>query len=85
MFWNKRSDKLRDELISVLKMEVEVLRKRHDMDCQRIDRLTEAIARKANVDLIMPLPEPPPPERVSMPNPWKDPNPVTDFPKEKIS
>ena len=42
----------------------------------------EALARKANIDLIMPLPAPVPVERVVVPNPWKDPNFVTDKFKE---
>jgi len=80
--WFWRKSELKDELIQSLQGEIAYLRKQHDLDCQRIDRLTEALARRANVDLILPIPDPPPPERVHVPNPWKDPNLVTDrFPE----
>lgn len=82
MFWQSKRDQLTDNLISVLKDEIDVLRRRHAHDCERVDRLMEALARKANVDLIMPLPPPVPVERISVPNPWKDPNQVTsNFPE----
>jgi hypothetical protein len=81
MWWSRQPD-AKDLLIQSLRGEVEYLRNQHSTDGQRIDRLTEAIARKANVDLIMPLPDPPPVERVTLPNPWKDPNPVTSQFKE---
>jgi hypothetical protein len=82
MFWQSRRERLQIELILILKDEVSVLRKLHDTDCQRIDRLTEALARRGNVDLVMPLPDPIPAERIFTPNPWKDPNLVTDrFPE----
>lgn len=82
MWWRSQSGKLRDDLISVLKDEIQVLRLRHQHDLERCDRLMEALARKANVDLIMPLPPAPPIERVSVPNHWKDPNLVTASFKE---
>ena len=83
MLWlTKREDQLRDDLISILKDEIAVLRKRHNTDCERIDRLMEALSRKANIDLVMPQPIPPVMERVNMSNPWKDPNLVTDKFKE---
>lgn len=82
MFWQSKREALQLDLISVLKDEVQVLRKRHNTDCERIDRLMEALARKASIDLIMPLPPPVPVERVVMPNPWKDPNQVTSNFKE---
>ena len=85
MFWQSKREALQQELIGVLKDEIAVLRRRHDHDCERVDRLMEALARKANVDLVMPLPPPVPVERVSVPNPWKDPNLVTDkFQKENV-
>jgi hypothetical protein len=80
--WLKRGPDAKDTLIESLRDEIVYLRNRHDTDAQRVDRLMEALARKANVDLIMPLPPPPPIERISVPNPWKDPNQVTNF-KEK--
>lgn len=71
-------------LIAVQREEIVHLRLQHDRDRQRIDRLTESLARKAGVDLIMPPPElPPQPPTVPLPNPWKDPNPVTLI-KEKV-
>lgn len=71
-------------LIGELKRVNEMLEDRHKLDCERIDRLMEALARRAGVDLIMPAPPLPEPERINLPNPWKDPNVVTDkFPKEK--
>ena len=76
MWWHKQSD-LKDDLISVLKDERDVLRRRHEKDCERIDRLMEALARKANIDLVMPMPVIPPTERTYTPNPWKDPSLVT--------
>lgn len=83
MWWKRQpSPDAKDTLIESLRGEIVYLRHQHDYDGQRIDRLTEALARKANVDLIMPLPDPTPIERVSVPNPWKDPNLVTDnFPE----
>ena len=83
MWWQSKRDKLTDDLISVLKMEIDVLRKRHNTDCERVDRLMEALARKANVDLVMPLPPPVLTERIAVPNPWKDPNQVTPI-KEAV-
>lgn len=80
MWW--KSQHLRDDLISVLKDEIAVLRHRHQTDCERVDRLMEALARRANIDLVMPMPSPPPIERISVPNPWKDPNPVSTTFKE---
>jgi len=44
---------------------------------ERIDRLVEALARKANIDIVMPQPPPVPIERTITRNPWKDPNLVT--------
>lgn len=83
MWWTSKLDKARDELIAVLKLEIQALRQRHDTDRERVDRLMEALARKANVDLIMPMPTPPPVEKVYVANPWKDPNAVTDvFPEQ---
>lgn len=83
-WWKRQLIDPRDALISVLKDEIQVLRLRHDTDCQRLDRLMEALARRANIDLVMPMPAPPPIERTSLPNPWKDPNLVTDrFPTLK--
>lgn len=76
MWWRKQPD-AKDTLIESLRGEIVYLRHQHDTDCQRIDRLTEALARRANVDLIMPMPDAPPIERVHVPNPWKDPNQVT--------
>lgn len=84
MFWQSKREQLTDNLISVLKDEIDVLRRRHVHDCERVDRLMEALARKANVDLIMPLPPPVPVERISVPNPWKDPNQVTSNFKEAV-
>jgi hypothetical protein len=81
--WLKRGPDAKDTLIESLRGEIAYLRNRHDIDAQRVDRLMEALARKANVDLIMPLPPPQPIERVSVPNPWKDPNQVTTQFKEK--
>ena len=73
-----KTEELLNRLISVQKEEILCLRVLHDRDRQRIDRLTESLARKAGVDLIMPPPElPPQPPTVPLPNPWKDPNPVT--------
>lgn len=82
VWWQSKREAIELSLIAVLKDEIQVLRKRHNTDCERIDRLMEALARKANIDLVMPLPPPVPVERISVPNPWKDPNPVTDkFPE----
>ena len=85
MWWRKKHHTdARDALISVLKDEVTVLRQRHQYDSERIDRLMEVLARKSGIDLIMPTPpisvkmEPP------LPNPWKDPNPVTDLWPESV-
>ena len=80
-WWTRRPD-AKDALIETLRAEAAYLRHQHDIDGQRIDRLTEALARKANVDLIMPLPEPVITERTYVPNPWKDPNLVTSNFKE---
>ena len=82
MWWQRKPDP-RDALISVLKDERDVLRSRHDKDLERIDRLMEALARRANVELIMPSPPIPVVERIHVPNPWKDPNQVTGNFKEK--
>lgn len=88
LWWNNKRDReldaLKVDLIVVLKDEIAVLRKRHDLDCQRIDRLTEALARRANVDLVMPLPELAPVPQPIVRNPWKDPNQVTSiFPEDE--
>lgn len=65
-------------LIDVQKDEIANLRLRLDKSQERVDRLTEALSRKAGVDLIMPAPPlPPQPPTVPLPNPWKDPNQVT--------
>lgn len=65
-------------LIEVQKDEIAHLRHMLDTQHQRVDRLTEALSRKAGVDLIMPPPPlPPQPPTVPLANPWKDPNPVT--------
>jgi len=82
VFWQSKREALQLELITVLKDEIAVLRTRHSRDCERVDRLMEALARKAGVDLIMPMPPPVATERVHVPNPWKDPTRVTgDFPE----
>lgn len=84
--WWQRQSKVDPNvaLVSVLKEEIQVLRLQHDTDLQRMDRLMEALARRAGVDLVMPMPLAPPAERVQMPNIWKDPNPVTGiFPQER--
>jgi hypothetical protein len=82
MWWR---NKTQDALVQVLKEEVAALRLRHDTDTQRMDRLMEAMARRAGIDLVMPMPPPPPiTEPIRIPNPWKDPDHVTDhFQKEK--
>lgn len=71
-------DEARKQVVAQLQCIVELLNKRHDQDLERIDRLMEALARKAGVDLIMPTLPLPPTEKVHVPNPWKDPNLVTD-------
>jgi hypothetical protein len=78
MWWNKQLDATRADLVAVLKLEVAVLRTRHEKDLERVDRLMEALARKANVDLVMPQSPLPQVERTIVSNPWKDPNLVTD-------
>ena len=87
MWWQRKPAVDPNEvLIKVLKEEIAVLRLQHDTDLQRMDRLMEALARRANVDLVMPMPPIPQVETapIRIPNPWKDPNLVTDnFPKEK--
>jgi len=76
-----KPERILRELIAIQREEITVLRHLNDSNRERIDRLTEALARKANVDLIMPQPPPPPVVPTKpMPNPWKDPNPITlDF------
>lgn len=78
--WFRRQPKVDQNvaLVNVLKEEIQVLRLQHDTDLQRMDRLMEALARRANVDLVMPMPPAPVVERTPLPNPWKDPSPVTD-------
>lgn len=77
MWWRRQQVDPNAALVQVLKDEIAVLRLQHDTDLQRMDRLMEALARRANVDLVMPVPIPPVIERTSIPNPWKDPNQVT--------
>lgn len=81
--WIHRRD-YRDELVSVLRDEVDVYRKLLATERERIDRLTEALARRGDTDLVMPSPPPlPVMPAVRTPNPWKDPNPVTaNWPQE---
>lgn len=81
----KRRRNLQDELISVLRDEVVVLRAINATERERIDRLTEALARRGDTDLVMPSPLPLPVMPAVRPsNPWKDPNPVTaTWPQEK--
>ncbi len=69
-------------LIQLLKDEIARLHQQHNVDLQRIDRLMEGLARRANVDLVMPSPDLPPAEKVYVPNPWKDPNRATFEVKE---
>lgn len=70
-------------LVAVLKDEIIVLRLQHDTDLQRMDRLMEALARRANVDLVMPMPVAVPTSvPIPLPNPWKDHNQVTTNFKE---
>lgn len=76
MWWKPKPDP-NAALIESLRGEIQYLRQRHETDSQRVDRLMEALARRTGVDLVMPLPEPPPIEKVYVPNPWKDPNAVT--------
>ena len=85
MRWWWQNDIVQDSIVSVLKEEVSILHRRHQQDCERIDRLMEALARRAGVDLVMPVTAPiPEPIHIPQPNPWKDPNPVTSaFQKEK--
>lgn len=67
-----------DELISVLEDEVKILRSINAIERERIDRLTEALARRGDTDLVMPSPPPISVAPAVRPtNPWKDPNPVT--------
>lgn len=69
----------KDELIVNLKEQIVSLTRQSNLDRERCDRLMEALAAKANVNLIMPAPEIKiPMERTVTPNPWKDPNLVTD-------
>lgn len=75
-FWRSRSD-IQRELIDVMKDEIRVLRSLQRQDRERIDRLTEALARKGGVDLVFPVDAPSPEPIVFTPNPWKDPNQVT--------
>lgn len=84
MWWKRQTVDPNAALVTVLKEELAVLRLQHDTDLQRMDRLMEALARRAGVDLVMPMPPAPPVERVQMSNIWKDPNPVTGiFPQER--
>ena len=82
MWWSHKPDPS-VALIESLQGEIQYLRTRHEADSQRVDRLMEALARRAGVDLIMPLPKLPPPEKVYVPNPWKNPNAVTSTFKEQ--
>ena len=82
MWWRRKPDP-RDALVTVLKDEITVLRLRHDTDTQRMDRLMEAMARRAGIDLVLPQPTPVAIPQVYVPNPWKDANLVTGNFKEK--
>lgn len=83
MWWRRQTVNPNEALIQVLKEEIAVLRLQHDTDLQRMDRLMEALARRANVDLVMPMPTPVAVSvPIPLPNPWKDPNHVTSNFKE---
>lgn len=72
-FWKTR----RDEFIESIKDEITFLRASSRLDRERVDRLTEALAAKSGIELMMPVePRPVVPVRPA-PNPWKDPNPVS--------
>ena len=77
IFWRDRFEEVTLEMISTLKAEIERLHMLRATDMERIDRLVEALARKANIDIVMPQPPPVPIERTITHNPWKDPNLVT--------
>lgn len=80
MWWKRQSDteRLLQQLVSVQRDEISTLRHHNDTMRERIDRLTESLARKAGIDLVLPPPPlPPQPPQVPVSNPWKDPNPVT--------
>jgi hypothetical protein len=79
MSWLFKPDPSKDALIIILKDEIAFLRKQHANDIERVDRLMEALSRKANIDLIMPQPVPVVVERTVVSNPWKDPNLVTSY------
>lgn len=72
--WRQHED---TEIVKMLKLEIELERHRYDLALQRIDRLTEALARKVGIDLIMPQPEIAPIPALQIPNHWKDPNQIT--------
>lgn len=82
MFWRHDLDRTKDAMIQLLQHERKLLQDQLNRERERVDRLTEALARKAGVDLILPMPLPPIEPSVPMHNPWKDPNPVTSvFPR----
>ena len=77
MWWHSKLDRTRDALIDALKIQNEHLKDMLTHERDRVNRLTEALSRKAGVDLLMPVETPPPLSHPPSPNPWKDPNPVT--------
>ena len=83
-WWQSRTEKLLREVIASQRDEVLSLRKLNDENRERIDRLTEALARKAGVDLILPQPPSPPLEPAQTSSLFmalRDPAPVTVSPE----
>lgn len=77
-WWTSNTERLLREVIASQHSEIQYLRQQYAQTQERVDRLTEALSRKAGVDLILPLPPPIDPQPApKFPNPWKDPNPVT--------
>lgn len=83
--WWKRQAKVDPNaaLVQLQREQIQYLMLQHDTDQQRMDRLMEALARRAGVDLVMPMPVAVPTSApIPLPNPWKDHNPVTTNFKE---
>lgn len=78
MWWRRtKLDITATALIDSLKIQNQYLRDTLTHERDRVNRLTEALSRKAGVDLLMPIETPSPSPQPPLRNPWKDPNPVT--------